>query len=144
VSLARKRRHGLKQSHRELRNEIIRRQDEKVIKKDQATRNSLGRKLQKTSLDRFLTEQKFAVSECDQATLQDILDGNIIGKKLAHYWCINNKRVLFHGVVLRQMAQKKYKVEYWLDGHPRSESNKELISFHHLVVDFLLDDLVLS
>ena len=86
------------------------------------------------------------------ANVLDLLNGHIlytlilsiIGKKLAHYWCINNKRVLFHGVVLRQMAQKKYKVEYWLDGHPRSESNKELISFHHLVVDFLLDDLVLS
>jgi hypothetical protein len=114
VPLARKCRQALKASQRDLREEIIRRQEEKLVQKDQTCRRIMGTRLKKKGLTKFLEEEEgVAITSEDRKLLEDILDGNLVGRTLVHYWDIQNRRVLFTGVMQRVMANKRYKVSRW-------------------------------
>lgn len=147
ISISRKHHQNKKMTRKELYNEITRRQQQKLKQKqqkqDQADRNALERRIKEKGIN--------AIDFChfidiSQDTVMDILQGDITGEEIMHYWSVDTDRQLLHGTVLWLMAEPKgkYRIQYWKLGQNTQESTKNYISKFALVVGLLLGDSVIS
>lgn len=139
VSIGKRHRQRRKRQHDELKLEIIKRQEQKAEDKIQKMQNSLERTLRRDGVEAFLADTTLP-EVGDVRELNAILDGDIIGRNIVHIWRVEKIRTMYYGVVLNQLANKKYKIKYWQDGQSRTE--KELVAPSSLAVDWAFGDLV--
>ena len=96
VTYGRKQRNRRRIKQKELRDEIVRRQEAKKQKKEDKERKDLEKKLKKEGLENVL--KSFPdISEEDQIKVTETLDGKLVGRRLVHVWSEESGSITYNG-----------------------------------------------
>ena len=141
ITYGRKQRDQRRKCQKDLRAEIIRRQQAKKQARDAAKRKELERKLKK-SLSSVVEEM--SISAEDRVLLEDIINGKVVGRDIVHVWSDNDVLTTFNGRIEKLKAKTKYRVSYWGLEESHDDAEDYDITKYELAVDFILGDLVVS
>ena len=145
VSFGRKQRNTRKQRQKDLRVEMIKRQDDKRQKKNQSERKNLEKQLMNEPLDTVLKDFP-NMSDADVTKLQEMLQGKLVGRKIVHVWYEDGGLMTYNGKLkkLRALkAGKKYKTAYWAPSEDYDDATDYEMSVFELAADFIQGDLII-
>ncbi|KAK9515903.1 hypothetical protein VZT92_026503 [Zoarces viviparus] len=144
VTYGRKQRDRRRIKQKELRDEIVRRQEAKQQKKEDKERKDLEKKLKKGGLENVLKSVP-DISEEDQIKVTEILDGKLVGRRLVHVWSEESGSITYNGKVEKfRKASGKYKIGYWQEDEDYDDATDWEMCKNALAVDLLLGDLLLT
>ena len=143
------RRDRRKKNQKQLRVELIRRQDEKVQVKDAKIRKQVEKKLKEGGLDAVVKLfPTITENEIDGEKVMDLLEGRAIGRNIVHVWELDGERLPYNGRIEKLCESKRkgksYKIAYWTDDQKYNDAQDTDVSIYATVTDFLLGKLVLS
>ena len=78
-----------------------------------------------------------------EARVHEILNGDIVRKRICHIWYNNGTRQLYEGKVKNvSEISGLYNITYWID----EEDNEDIykLTKYELAVDYLLDDFIIK
>jgi len=143
IPFGRKQRDKKKLRHKELKEEIIRRQDDKRQKKSQLQRKDLEKQLKNGQLESALKDFP-NISETSVTKLHDILQGRAVGMRVLHVRYEDCGYVAYHGKLEKLRLNKKYKVSYCTLAENGDDATDYEISMFELAADLLHENLILS
>ena len=144
VTYGRKQRDRRRIKQKELRDEIVRRQEAKKQKKEDKERKGLEKKLNKEGLENVL--KSFPdISEEDQIKVTETLDGKLVGRRLVHVWSEESGSITYNGKVEKfRKGSGKYKIGYWQEDEDYDDATDWEMCKNALAVDLLLGELLLT
>lgn len=145
ITFGRKQRDQRRKQQKELREEVIRRQDLQKNKRDETRRKGLEKKLKKAGLDfgSILGDYpEICADETVCSKVREIMQGQIVGLELVHVWFEDGKLVPYNGKVRKLKKSEKYKIAYWTASETSEDAVDYDLSIYELSVDCLYGDLL--
>ena len=108
ISYGRKQRDRRKKNQKQLRVELIRRQDEKIQVKDAKIRKQVEKKLKEGGLDAVVKLfPTITENEIDREKVMDLLEGRAIGRNIVHVWELDGERLPYNGRIEKLCESKR-------------------------------------
>lgn len=143
IKLGRKQREKRKKNMKDIRLELIKRQEQKQQNRDTAARRRLEKVLKNSGLDNARKDfPNLDYSKPEK--LDDILEGRVVGKRICHVWSEDDGHVVYNGLIRKLYKTKKYKVAYWSQSEEVDDATDYNVSMFELAADLLHEDLVFA
>jgi len=144
VKWGRMQRNKRKKKQKELRSEIIKREKEKEHIRNAKERKKLEKKLRETDIE-IVRKEYPNLDYTKLEDLQDIINGNIVGRKACHVWSEDNELKVYNAKIEKLRKSKVYTVAYWTESESYDNDATDYeIPMFQLAADLLHGDLVFA